>query len=447
MNKEALIGKASYLGLSLITMATLLYEILLTRIFSVTMYYHFAFIAVSVALFGMTVGAIIVYLLPGYFKEEKAKYHISLAAFWFAIFTVVSCLYHLSTPFMTGPSIINIFSMFFLYVMLSIPFIFSGIGVCLALTKFPKNISQLYAADLIGGAAGCLLLTPVLGYTDGPTAVAAVAFLATLGALLFAYEQKHRKMVIVSTSFFVLFAGFVAVNTVLVHRQASLLKLRWVKGKIEQPSLYEKWNSFSRIKVWGPLNKLRAPFGWGFSQTLPKDFRAKYLGLDIDSDAYTPVTGFSGDPKSLAYLKYDVVNLVHYLRNDAKVLIVGIGGGRDLLSALAFNQKTILGVEINENIIKLINKNFGDYTGHLDNNPKITFVKDEARSYIARSKEKFDIIQVSLIDTFAATTASTCSNRKLPIHDGSVEDILGSSLVSRLAIFFSLVLRNRTWPG
>jgi hypothetical protein len=60
-------GAGTYAGLFLVTLATLMHETLLTRIFSVTMWYHFAFVAISVALFGMTVGALIVYLLPGCF--------------------------------------------------------------------------------------------------------------------------------------------------------------------------------------------------------------------------------------------------------------------------------------------------------------------------------------------------------------------------------------------
>jgi hypothetical protein len=87
------------------------------------------------------------------------------------------------------------------------------------------------------------------------------------------------------------------------------------------------------------------------------------------------------------------------------VLVIGVGGGRDILSALAFEQKSVIGVEINHDIIKIVNQRFGDFTGHLDRNPKITFINDEARSYISRQRDKFDIIQSSLIDTYAATSA------------------------------------------
>ena len=87
------------------------------------------------------------------------------------------------------------------------------------------------------------------------------------------------------------------------------------------------------------------------------------------------------------------------------VLVIGAGGGRDILSALVFGAKSVTAVEINKDIIRTVNGRFGDFTGHLDRDPRVRFVNDEARSFVARSKERFDTIQISLIDTWAATAA------------------------------------------
>ena len=100
-----------------------------------------------------------------------------------------------------------------------------------------------------------------------------------------------------------------------------------------------------------------------------------------------------------------MTNLAHYVRPNSDVLVVGVGGGRDILSALAFDQKSVTGVEINDQILHAINVVYGDFTGHLDRNPRVTFANDEARSYIARSKKHYDIIQLSLTDTWAASAA------------------------------------------
>ena len=100
-----------------------------------------------------------------------------------------------------------------------------------------------------------------------------------------------------------------------------------------------------------------------------------------------------------------MTNVAHWVRSDSDVMVVGVGGGRDLLSALTFRQKSVVAVEVNRDIIRAVNGHFGDFTGHLDSRPGVTFVNDEARSFTARQDGKYDIIQISLIDTWAATAA------------------------------------------
>jgi SAM-dependent methyltransferase len=184
-----------------------------------------------------------------------------------------------------------------------------------------------------------------------------------------------------------------------------LVRLAFVKEAFAGTSLYEKWNSFSRVAVFGKADTPSAPFGWGMSSTFQPSKLVPQLAMNIDGSAATVVTRFHGDPDEVDFLKYDVVNLAHHLRPQARVLAVGVGGGRDVLSALAFHQREVVGVEINDDILALLQGPFGDFAGHLERVPSVRLVNDEARSYIARTDEKFDIIQVSLIDTWAATAA------------------------------------------
>ncbi len=404
-NSASLANKQTYAGLFMVTLATLMYEILLTRIFSVTMWYHYAFMAVSIALFGMTVGAMLVYLFPGSFPYDRSKYYLGLSSLLFAVSILPSFLTHLSIPFVTQRSIAALYSVGLTYAVISVPFVFSGMCVTLALTRFPRQVSKLYAADLAGAAIGCILLIYTLKITDGPTAVVVVAFLASVGAVFFVAGENFGKLKRIALLCGLFFAAVAALHTVLVAKQSPPLRLMWVKGKLEDRPLYEKWNSFSRIRVYGDSSRPGSPFGWGISSTLPSGLRVRQLLLDIDATAKTILTEFGGNLKELDYLKYDVTNVAYYLKRNARVLVVGTGGGRDILSALVFGEASVLGVEINENIIDAVNQRYGDFTGHLDRNPKITFVADEARSYVARSRDKFDIIQISLIDTWAATTA------------------------------------------
>ncbi|MCX5696573.1 MAG: hypothetical protein NTU54_01135 [Candidatus Omnitrophica bacterium] len=397
--------KSIYAGLFMVTLATLMFEILLTRIFSVTMWYHFAFVAISVAMFGMTIGAIIIYLFPNYFTQERARYQLAVSSLLFSVSLVFCFLTQLCIPFIPEKTIVGLYSIALTYAVLSVPFVFSGICVSLALTKFPRYISKLYSVDLAGAALGCILLIYTLRITDGPTAVIVIAFLASVGSVFFAAEKRFSKLIKAAVITSLLLAFISIAHTYLVHKQSPLLRIVWVKGGYESRPVYEKWNAFSRVRVWGDPEKLEKPFSWGISRNYHSGQEVRQLNMNIDASAYTPIIAFDGDLNKLEYLKYDVTNLAHYLRSDSKILVIGAGGGRDILSALVFKQRLIFGVEINKDIIDIVNQRFGDFTGHLNKNPKVFFINDEARSYTVRSKDKFGIIQVSLIDTWAATAS------------------------------------------
>jgi len=390
----------TYAGLFLVCLATLMYEILLTRIFSVIMWYHFAFMAVSVAMFGMTVGAIIVYLFPGSFPDGRTHFHLAVSSWLFSLSILVCFIAEMWLPHFVS-DIIRLASLS--YGITLIPFIFGGICVSLVLTKFSRQLSKLYAFDLAGAACGCVLLIYLLKWTDGPTAIIALSAIVSVGSLLFIrrIHDVFRKIVMLTAILFFISTG---IHIVLVKLGRPILRLSWAKKKLLAPALYERWNSFSRIQVLKDRNE-DAPTGWGMSSTYVPTRSVKELNLHIDAGAGTVLTQYEGNPDEVEHLKYDVTNLAHYLRPNANVLVIGMGGGRDVLSALVFHQNSVIGVEINDQILEAVNDKFGDFTGHLERDPRVTLVNDEARSFIARQRRQFDIIQVSLVDTWAATAA------------------------------------------
>jgi hypothetical protein len=395
----------TYAGVFLATLATLMYEILLTRIFSVVMWYHYAFVAISVALFGMTVGAVLVYLFPRYFTRDRTHHHLALSAWLFSLSIVLSFLTYASLALvMDSRSLVSLYTVALSYIVISVPFTFSGICVSLALTRFPQQVGRLYAADLAGAATGCLAVILTFRVTDGPGAILVAAVFAAAGAVLFGGDSAPalRRTALISTVLLALLAGGQAVS---VGKQRPFLRLVWVKGQLESRALYERWNSFSRIRISGDPATPRPPVGWGLSSTVPAAAKARQLGLDIDSSTGTTLTALDGGLDRLQYLRYDVTNLVHYIRHDGKVLVIGAGGGRDVLSALLFGQRSVVAVELNGATVDAVNGPFGDFTGHLDRNPRVTFVTDEARSYIARQRSRFDVIQASFTTTLAATAA------------------------------------------
>ena len=397
--------RLTYAGLFFVALATLMQEILLTRIFSVTMWYHFAFVALSVAMFGMTVGSLIVFLMPRTFTREGVKQQLAWAAIAFPILIVLSFLTQLSIPFIIHPSIVAIYAVVFSYAVISIPFIASGIVISLALTRFPARVSQLYAADLSAAALACLLIIYVLSLTDGPTAVLIVAFLAGLGAVCFARDAGVPVARRTATFVAVLLAIAAGGHSVLVWREFPVLRILYSKGGFEPRPLYEKWNSYSRVRVSGDPEALGPPYQRSLSPLYPSDQLIRQLRMDIDVNASTQLIGYGADPASAEHLKYDVAYLGYYVRPPGDVLVIGVGGGRDVLAALTMGATSVTGVEMNKDIIETITGRFGDFAGHLGRDPRVRFVNDEARSYIARHPGRFDVIQISLIDTWAATAA------------------------------------------
>jgi hypothetical protein len=437
----------TYAGLFMVTLATLMYEIGLTRIFSVTMWYHFAFVAISVALFGMTVGALLVHLLPQRFPAERVKQQLWLFSLLFALSLAVCFAVQLSFPFLPRATFRGVVSVVATCVVISIPFTFSGIVVCLALTRFPQRVNRLYAADLVGAALGCVLLIALFSRFDGPSLIILVAALAGVGGLIFALDDANRPGLAfggIAVAVLVLFAFF---NDSRSSSGDAPLRIRWTKELRDINHDYERWNAFSRLTVDGDPNADVAPYGYGMSRRLPPDLRVNQLSMVIDSTAGTVLTRYDGNPDTTDFLRYDVTNLGHYIRPDSDTLVVGVGGGRDVLAGLEFDQRSITGVEINGNILDITNDVYGDFTGHLDDNPKVRIVKDEARSYLARTDEKYGMIQISLIDTWAATSAGAyaLSENSLYTTDAWEEffDSLDEGGILSVSRWFDLVRVDR----
>ncbi len=398
--------KRTYLGLFLISLVTLMHEILMTRIFSITMDYHFAYVGISVCLFGMTVGALIVYLCPKLFPQNCLQERLALSSLLFSGSIVLSFLTHLSIPYVTinDRSLVGLYSLCLIFVVASIPFIFSGLCICLAISRYSENVSRLYAIELAGSAIGCLAIIYTLKITDGPTTAFIISALASLSAMCFAWNTNSKKLFRWCATITCLLLLFSFAHTILVRRNTPLLRLLWVKaGRDLRPVLFEKWNSFSRITIVGNPEEESDLYLWGYSPTYQPKEKVKELIMTVDSYPVAPLLNFDGDLKRLEHLKYFVPNFVHYMRPNSNVLVLGVGMGRDILSALVFGQRSITGIEINPDILEALTHQFGDFAGHLEKNPNVRLISGEARSYLANQPERFDIIQASLLSTSSAT--------------------------------------------
>lgn len=306
-----------YSGLFFTTLSALMYEVLLTRIFSVTMWYHFAFVAVSVALFGMTVGVLIAHLLPKFFDERRLPDQLALSALLFSITMVLSFVLHLHIEFEPAWSFDGVGLSALTYLVISMPFIFSGIAVSLTLTRFASQVSRLYAVDLAGAALGATGLVWLLNVTkDAPSAVLAVAALAAAGALCYGAASTRRTALVGAGSLAVIvLASLAASNASQARNENAFLRIAHVKGVDEAKPLYETWNAFSRIQIGGDPNAVSEALA---SREGGGPAVLRRLALTIDATAATILTSYDGEPDSVAFLQGDVVSLAHHIRPHSK---------------------------------------------------------------------------------------------------------------------------------
>lgn len=360
-------------------------ELVLTRIFSVTLYYHFAFMAISLALFGSGASGVFVYLGSSRFNYQSAPRQMAFSSMLMAISTIVSLMALLNVTFGLVPSRRGYVVLGVLYVICALPFFFTGVCLSIAMKHLASHSGKLYFFDLAGASLGCFLVIPSLNLLGGPTTMLLVGVLGAIGALIFSsLAGNNRRLTALAAILILVCTTFVLLNT-----RSDLLTIIWAKGSREQPPLFAKWNSFSRVTVKGDLDG------------------DKPLWITIDSDAGTPILRFSENPDAMGYVENAVSALAYHVKKEPKVLVIGPGGGREVVTALEAGSKDVTGVEVNPIIVNDImgSEPYVSFSGHLYQRPGVKVVVDEGRSFIRSSDQKFDIIQASLIDTWAANSA------------------------------------------
>lgn len=390
----------------LVGASTLLFEILLTRIFSVTMWYHFAFISISLALFGISASGVVLTFRKSP-ANGKLLRPIAIAVLAFALAVPVAFVLELRIPFL--PFDMNLGFrpyLFFLakFLLLALLFFFSGLAIALSFQSFPGLINRTYFADLTGAGVGCALVVPVLNAMSGPSAIILVSALLFLSAAILFARSDERSLTTFCGSAVLITILFVAAN-----EKWPMLRINKVKSynpatpqEIERPKIYERWHSVSRV-VAHPLSVSGSPQRWFYSKQTPIGF-PKVMEVTNDGGARTFIYPIMTKSQARTLFEYDSSDLVYHLVKAPEVLVVGVGGGKDIMSALAFDCRKVTGVELNPWMIDLVQNDQGDFSGRPYNDPHVRIVIDEARNFAARSIDRYDVIKISGTDTWAASS-------------------------------------------
>ena len=293
-------------------------------------------------------------------RPDELSYDLSVASLAFALATVVALLFQLTIVTSVPASVMAFVVWVQFAVALSLPFFFAGVAVSLALTRSPYPVGVVYGVDLCGAALGCLAALVLLNLVSGPSAALWIAALAAAGGLLFSDAKPGgatRPSTIASRLHRRRWAVFGALCVLAAANSLTTAGVRptVVKDKLERPEhiAYERWNSFSRITV--DHSGKASPAVWGRSSQLPPQ-EIEQRWMTIDGLAGTAVYRFTGKLEELSFLRYDVTNLAYAVPGLKTAAVIGVGGGRDLLSARLFGVPEVVGVEINPIFIDLLTR-------------------------------------------------------------------------------------------
>ncbi len=400
MSQEARLDQGPFLaGLFLVTAAMLALEVLDTRLLSVLTWYSLAFLVIAMGLFGITAGAVRVYLRPDRYAPDRLAAQLSHDALWFAVAIPVSYVLLLIVPLRVEPVWTVVVEFVVFAGIIALPFVFAGSVIAAALTRTPFPVGRVYAVDLVGAAVGAPLVPGLLALTNGGPAILSLGALAAVGSAAFAWSGRQRRL---ARRGLYVAAGILTLALLDSTTHAGLVPL-WVKGRAETRDMVEveDWNSHSRIHV---MPKGHAPPAlWGEGKGCRLDPLDQRL-LVIDGDAATPLYHADRGIEALDFLACDVTNLAHFIRSEGTAAVIGVGGSRDIQSALYFGHPRVVGIELNGALLDVLRGPLGRPTRVADD-PRVALVHDEARSYLSRTELRFDVIQASLIDTWAATGA------------------------------------------
>jgi hypothetical protein len=383
-------------------------EVLLTRLLSVLTWYSLAFVVINLAMIGLTAGA----LQAG--RAERANKpldtYIATAMTVLSLGLIASTVVTVVTPLAFGLAAGEILAMLYVIAFNTIPLIAGGAVIARLMASGNAPVASLYAVDLIAAAAGALLPLALLGPLSAPSAMLLLAVLAAAGAWIAAPKRVGVWPAVL---------GCIALALILLTEvsPAGLLLIRQAKGRTIRAGTLEPaadgWNPLSYVYI-SEVDRQRVPTLWARAPVfVPEAPVYPTSHIMIDADAGTPIHWYR-NMDDLRFLRYDGVAAAHTLRPHGTACVIGVGGGRDLLSALQFGHERVFGIEINPAIVRMLRDSEGS---PVLRDPRVEVVVGDGRAVLASRKDiRCSTLQASLIDTWAATSAGAFAHTEATLY-------------------------------
>ena len=393
-------------SIALISATTLAYEVLLTRLFSIVQWHHFAYMAISIALLGFGASGTFLALNARLVERFVRVYIINVAMFGLL---ALPC-YLLAQRFAVNPEQLlwqpaQMLGVTAVYLLLALPFFFAANALGLSLMRFRGAEPLVYAADLIGAGLGSIAIIGLLYLVFPMAALEILAFLALLAACIGAFELRAgRRMLALSITF----ALALLLSLQVLPGGWLSLTISPYKSLPQQLNVVDASIEIERSSPLGFLNVVSSPtvpFRHAPGLSLNADDQIpNQRGVFTDGDALTTIDAV-GEPSQFGYLDSVTSALPYHLGHPHSVVVLGAGGGSLVRQALYHNAPSITAVELNPQLVELVRKDYHEFSGGLYDLESVDIRIEEARGFFSGNPQRYDLIQVELIDSFAASSA------------------------------------------
>ncbi|MDP2762379.1 MAG: SAM-dependent methyltransferase, partial [Sideroxyarcus sp.] len=407
-------SRPPFIAIGLLSACVLAYEVLLTRLFSIVLWHHFAYMIISAAMLGYGASGTVLTLL-----KEKIVPHFGavyvIAAAALAVLMPAAFLLAQQVPFnplellwdKSQPA-----KLFAVYLLMMLPFFCGGLGIGLVFARFGKQASRIYAFDILGAGLGSLGAIGVLFLVPPQLVLTALTALALLAAAIAVVELKVRPGWLMELFVGLAVLAAVALPGMPVHPSAykdlsQTLNITGARVVEERTSPLGQITVVENTRV--PLRDAPGMSLNATSEPPPQ------LGVFVDGNGPSALTRFDGRLAPLDYLDqltsalpYHVLAAqepAHRELKGRRVLVLGAGAGSDVLQALYHGSAAVDAVELDRNVTGLVQQRFRDFVGKLYEQPGVQVYEAEARGFVNSSDARYDLIQVALLDSFGTASA------------------------------------------
>jgi spermine/spermidine synthase len=394
-----------YFSVALLSALSLAYEILLMRLFSIIQWHHYAYMMIALALLGYGMSGTFIALGQRYLLPRFRGIYIACLLF-FGLSAVLCFIAAQAIPF-NGEEILwdgrQTYYLAAIFLLLTIPFFFAASAICLVLMYFKENAAQVYAVDLIGAGAGGLGIVLLLFVLFPQTALLVIGCAGLIAAMIAGWELQVDKQFWLVSGVIVLIAIISMGNRSLELTASPYKSMQQLLRVSGTHIIAERASPLGLLSVVSsddiPLRHAPGMSLNAIQEPLPQ------LGLFTDGDNMTVITQAPEQRERLGYLDQMTSALPYHLKQAKRVLILGAGGGAEILQANYHHAAQIDAIELNPQVIDLVENQFNEFSGALYQQKNVELHIGEARGILSRNNHIYDLIQLALLDAFNASTS------------------------------------------